>query len=80
MTAKVVNTAAEAERLASLAYHIDAGYTAFGVTIGSTVVTTDINSSTSNQPTTVIALDANKVYLNKLLQLQLQELLLQMLH
>ena len=60
LTAKVVNTAAEAEKLASLAYHIDAGYTAFGITIGSTVVSTDVNSSTSNQPTTAIALDANK--------------------
>jgi len=60
LTAKVINTAAEAEKLASLAYHLDAGYTAFGITIGSTVVTTDVNSSTSNQPTTAIALDANK--------------------
>ena len=60
LTAKVVNTAAEAERLASLAYHIDAGSAGFGVTIGSTVVTTDVNSSTSNQPTTAIALDPNK--------------------
>ena len=44
-------------------------------------MTTDINSSTSNQPTTAIALDANKslALAQVAAAAQLQELLLQML-
>ena len=60
LTAKVVNTAAEAERLASYAYLITPGTAGFGITIGSTIVTTDVNSATSNNPTKAITLDSNK--------------------
>ena len=61
LTAKVVSTAAEGEVLASYAYHIDAGTAEFGITVGSTVVTTDINTSTNiNNPAMHIALDSNK--------------------
>lgn len=60
LTAKIVSTAAEGEALAKYAYELPAGAAGFGVTIGTTVVTTDVNSSTSNNPTTSINLDANK--------------------
>jgi len=64
LTAKNVTTAAEAEKLASYAYIVHPQFVGFGVTIhqagGDTVVTTDVNSSTANQPITGITLDANK--------------------
>ena len=60
LTAKVVSTAASAEVLEKRAWELPAGATGFGITIGSTVVTTDVNSSTSNNPTASINLDANK--------------------
>ena len=60
LTAKNVTTAASAEVLEKRAYELPAGSSGFGITIGSTVVTTDVNSSTQNNPTASINLDANK--------------------
>ena len=48
------------EILESRAWELPAGSSSFGITIGSTVVSTDVNSSTANNPTTAITLDANK--------------------
>ncbi|MDA9670019.1 hypothetical protein N9T61_03630, partial [Flavobacteriaceae bacterium] len=60
LTAKVVATAASGEIFEKRAWQLAAGATGFGITIGSTVVTTDVNSSTANNPTLSIDLDANK--------------------
>ena len=59
LTAKVVATAAEAQVLAKYAYMVTSGASDFGVTIGSTVVTTDVNSATANNPDPSINLDSN---------------------
>ena len=60
LTAKVVSIAQSDEILESRAWEVPAGAGSFGITIGSTVVSTDVNSSTANNPTTAITLDANK--------------------
>jgi hypothetical protein len=60
LTAKVVATAASGEIFEKRAWELPAGATGFGITIGSTVASTDVNSSTANNPTTSITLDANK--------------------
>ena len=60
LTAKVVSTAAEGTVLAKRAWELPANTSGFGITIGSTIVTTDVNSSTANNPTAAITLDANK--------------------
>ena len=59
LTAKVVSTAAEAQVLAKYAYLVAPGATTFGITIGGTVVTTDVNSATSNNPEDSQTLDTN---------------------
>ncbi|MFL2603706.1 MAG: beta strand repeat-containing protein [Flavobacteriaceae bacterium] len=60
LTAKNVTTAAEAENLASLAFILTDGANNFGITINGTVITTDVNSATSNNPDTAIDLDSNE--------------------
>jgi hypothetical protein len=60
LTAKDVTTAASGEILEKRAYLIAAGQAGFGITIGSTIATTDVNSATANNPTTSITLDSNK--------------------
>ncbi|MDA9893066.1 hypothetical protein N9D50_03635 [Flavobacteriaceae bacterium] len=60
LTAKDVSTAASDAILEKRAWELPADADGFGITIGSTVVTTDVNSSTANNPTTSIDLDANK--------------------
>ena len=59
LTAKDVTTAQEDEVLASYAYIVTDGANNFGLTIGGTVITTDVNSATSNNPDTSIDLDSN---------------------
>ena len=59
LTAKDVTTAAEDEVLGKLAFVVTPDAANFGLTIGSTVVTTDVNSATANNPAKAIDLDAN---------------------
>lgn len=59
LTAKDVTTAAEGEVLASYAYIVTPGASNFGIEINTTIVTTDINSATSNNPAATIDLDSN---------------------
>ena len=59
LTAKDVTTAAEGEVLASYAYIVTPDAADFGITINGTVITTDVNSATSNNPAPVVDLDSN---------------------
>jgi len=59
LTAKDVTTAQEDEVLASYAYIVTPGASNFGLTVNGTVITTDVNSATSNNPAASIDLDSN---------------------
>jgi len=61
LTAKDVTTASSGEIFEKRAWEIPAGASGFGITIGTTVASTDVNSSTANNPTTSITLDSNKL-------------------
>ena len=60
LTAKVVTTAASGQVFGKKAYMIADGANNFGLTIGGTVITTDVNSATANNPITSIDLDSNE--------------------